>query len=68
MIPGRGRLVAAAWLGAAMALACAASTSAASALLKSDFELGAQWRVNSTARLLAGLAPWYPAHHALPQG
>jgi len=39
----------------------------ASTLLKSDFQLGGQWRVNSTARLLAGLAPWYPGHYAFAQ-
>jgi len=30
--------------------------------LRTDQDLGAQWRVNSTARLMAGLAPWHPAH------
>lgn len=39
-----------------------ATTSAVSQALRSDQDLGAQWRVNSTARLMAGLAPWHPAH------
>lgn len=30
--------------------------------LRTDQDLGAQWRVNSTAKLLAGLAPMYPGH------
>jgi len=30
--------------------------------LRADQDLGAQWRVNSTARLMAGLAPWHPSH------
>ncbi len=30
--------------------------------LRTDQDLGAQWRVNSTARLLSGLAPMYPGH------
>jgi hypothetical protein len=30
--------------------------------LRSDLDLGAQWRVNSTARLISGLNPMYPAH------
>lgn len=30
--------------------------------LRSDSDLGAQWRLNSTARLMAGLSPWHPAH------
>ncbi len=39
-----------------------ASTTALSQALRADQDLGAQWRVNSTARLMAGLAPWHPAH------
>ncbi len=30
--------------------------------LRTDLDLGAQWRVNSTARLIAGIAPTMPAH------
>lgn len=30
--------------------------------LRADMDLGAQWRVNSTARLLSGLPPTMPAH------
>ncbi len=55
--------------GAALA-ACmigSAALAASSTLLRSDLELGGQWRVNSTARLLAGLAPWYPGHYALAE-
>ena len=39
-----------------------ASNVAVSQALRADQDLGAQWRVNSTARLMAGLAPWLPAH------
>lgn len=35
---------------------------AAFAQLRADFDLGAQWRVNSSARLMAGLTPLHPAH------
>ena len=42
-------------------LAAVASPSAVSQL-RSDFDLGAQWRVNSTARLMAGMPPMHPAH------
>ena len=35
--------------------------------LRTDQDLGAQWKVNSTARLLAGLPPVYPAHIAFAQ-
>ncbi len=30
--------------------------------LRTDQDLGARWRVNSTARLLSGMPPMYPAH------
>ena len=30
--------------------------------LRTDLDLGAQWRVNSTARLIAGISPTMPAH------
>lgn len=39
-----------------------ASSSAVSQPLRFDQNLGAQWRVNSTARLMAGLPPLHPAH------
>jgi len=38
------------------------SNAAVSQALRTDQDLGAQWRVNSTARLMAGLVPWHPAH------
>ena len=37
------------------------------AQLRADFDLGAQWRVNSTARLMAGLPPMHPAHMQFAQ-
>jgi len=40
----------------------AVSNAAVSQALRSDQDLGAQWRVNSTARLMAGLSPWLPSH------
>ena len=49
------------------ALVFSTASVAASTLLRSDFELGGQWRINSAARLMAGLAPWYPCHYALAQ-
>jgi hypothetical protein len=45
-----------------LAALIAASNPAVSQALRADQDLGAQWRVNSTARLMAGLAPWHPAH------
>jgi hypothetical protein len=30
--------------------------------LRTDLDLGAQWKVNSAARLISGLPPMYPAH------
>ena len=45
-----------------LAALIAASNGAVSQALRSDQDLGAQWRVNSTARLMAGLPPWHPAH------
>src|SRR4051812_19328308 len=35
--------------------------------LKSDQDLGAQWRVNSTAKMLSGLSPMYPGHIAFSE-
>ncbi|MBI3370156.1 MAG: hypothetical protein HY017_00160 [Betaproteobacteria bacterium] len=32
------------------------------AQLRTDFDLGAQWRVNSTSRLMSGLPPMLPEH------
>ena len=49
-------------LAAVLALFAVFASPAAAAQLRSDFDLGAQWRVNSTARLMAGLAPMHPAH------
>ncbi len=53
----------AALLAPAFSLVLALFASAAPAqALRSDSDLGAQWRINSTAKLLAGLAPMTPAH------
>ncbi len=60
-IGARAGALLAAWMIGSAALA------ASSTMLKSDFELGAQWRVNSTARLLAGLTPWYPGQYTLAE-
>lgn len=49
-------------LSATLALLAALASPGAISQLRSDFDLGAQWRVNSTARLMAGLPPMYPAH------
>ena len=35
--------------------------------LRADQDLGAQWKVNSTSRLLAGLQPVYPGHIAFAE-
>jgi hypothetical protein len=40
---------------------------ATAAPLKADFDLGGQWKVNSTARVMAGLPPMYPGHYAHAQ-
>ncbi len=37
------------------------------AQLRTDLGLGAQWRMNSIARLMAGLPPRYPAHFELAE-
>lgn len=37
-------------------------SSTAGAQMRADTDLGAQWRVNSIARLMAGLPPMHPAH------
>ena len=42
-------------------LACMAAPAGAQAL-RTDLDLGAQWRVNSTARLISGIPPIYPGH------
>lgn len=39
----------------------------ANAQLRADFGLGAQWTVNSTARLMSGLPPTLQAHEVLAQ-
>lgn len=46
----------------ALLLLLAALPLAASAQLRADFDLGAQWKVNSTARLISGISPMHPAH------
>ncbi len=38
-----------------------------SSQLRADAGLGAQWRMNSIARMMAGLAPVYPAHFELAE-
>ena len=43
-------------------LISAATLSPVSAQMRSDSGLGDQWRVNSIARLMAGLPPMHPAH------
>lgn len=48
-----------------MTVALAAGNAAAT--LRSDFELGGQWKINSTARLMAGLSPWHPGHFKIAQ-
>lgn len=49
------------------ALVLAGLPVAAAAQLKADFDLGSQWKVNSAARLMAGLAPMIPAHQEFAQ-
>jgi hypothetical protein len=49
-----------------MAVGQVAAVQAATSL-KSDFDLGGQWKVNSTARVMAGLPPMYPGHAAHAQ-
>lgn len=49
-------------LTAILTLLAAIAPPAAFAQLRVDLDLGAQWRVNSTARLMAGLPPMHPAH------
>ena len=49
------------WL-AVFSILFTASGGSHSQNLRADQDLGAQWRVNSTARLMAGLAPWHPVH------
>ncbi len=48
-------------------LAVLALPLAALAQLRADFDLGAQWKVNSTARLMSGLEPNVPSHVAFAQ-
>lgn len=73
MFAGLDCLLATAWMIACMALPGASftstsPTSATTARLNSDLELAAkEAEVNSTARLLAGLAPGLPGHLALAQ-
>ena len=43
------------------------AASRVSSQLRSDFDLGAQWRVNSIARMMAGLPPLHPAHFELAE-
>ena len=54
------------WLAAALGALAAVLTATlcppAVAQMRADFDLGAQWRINSVARLMAGLPPMYPPH------
>src|SRR5688572_28658961 len=59
---------AAAYLSHLLAVLCAFAAGAATAApLKSDFELGGQWKLNSAARLMAGLPPMHPGHFEFAQ-
>jgi len=49
-------------LAIALTLYALVAAPVSSAQLRSDFDLGAQWTVNSTARLMAGMPPLHPAH------
>ena len=49
------------WLGVLAFTACLTSPTTA-AQMHTATDLGAQWRINSVARLIAGLAPMHPAH------
>jgi hypothetical protein len=58
------------WLAAASGVLCAflvLAPSSAGAALRSDFELGGQWKLNSAARLMAGLSPMHPGHFDFAQ-
>jgi hypothetical protein len=52
---------------AAPKLSSAPATPSASSSLKSDFDLGSQWRFNSVARMMAGLPPLSPSHFELAE-
>ncbi len=52
----------AALVSAFLTLLAAAVPPAQAQSLRTDLDLGAQWKVNSTARLISGLQPMYPAH------
>ena len=52
---------------ATLLVATALAAHAGAAPLRSDFELGGQWKTNSAARLMAGLAPLYPGHFNFAQ-
>jgi hypothetical protein len=45
----------------------APSRNAGASGLRSDFDIGSQWRMNSIARMMAGLPPLQPAHYELAQ-
>lgn len=45
----------------------APSRNAGTSGLRSDFDIGSQWRMNSIARMMAGLPPLQPAHYELAQ-
>ena len=45
----------------------APSRNAQSSGLRSDFDIGSQWRMNSIARMMAGLPPLQPSHYELAQ-
>ena len=52
----------AALVASLLTLIAVAVPSAQAQALRADLDLGAQWKVNSTARLISGLPPVYPGH------
>lgn len=71
IIPGILAFLAAMTLAASVAAApkrsSVSSVTAPESGLRSDFDLGAQWRFNSVARMMAGLPPLSPAHFELAE-
>lgn len=52
----------AALAGALLLAAVQFAVPARAQLLRQDLDLGAQWKVNSTARLISGMPPMFPSH------
>lgn len=65
MDPKKHRL--AARLSSALALFLIVAAQSYAQPLRADQDLGAQWIVNSTAKLLSGLSPMYPGHIAFSE-